>query len=301
MEQYIWRYMPIYKFEELLKTQCLRFSPIRDFNDRNDGQISDQLWNNYFKLILPILGGEERIIQTIENYMQKLLDSSFASCWTIRPQLNSYMWQNYTDNNGGIAIKVNFAKLCKHMESLSVKIIHRRVKYEKIQHSIKERLYTLHDLLTEKELAQTAIATKHSLKSKPDLIHYLTNYNYLFIKREEFAKEQEYRFVISPQQTETLDNWIKKINQLGVEYGTCMALGKYYIPDQSGYLEIHNTPLPKPKSIDFPFNDLVEEIHLSPHTSFFMAQKVFSLMTEFNIPFDNLHWKNSLKMRISKI
>ncbi|HBH47423.1 MAG TPA: hypothetical protein DDX98_02220 [Bacteroidales bacterium] len=294
MKKSIWRYMPLSVFEELIKTQQLRFSPIRDFNDPNDGHISDKLWYDYFNLIYPILGGEERIIWTIENYWRKLLDSSFVSCWTLQEKHTDYMWKKYAGIQGGVAIKVNKEKFCEHIDNQEKKIIHRDVNYERIQHTIKERILSLRELLKVREISSEICYQKENNRNIPKLIDYLNDHRFLFTKREEYSTEQEYRFVMTQTEHTDLELWVKKINQLGVEYGTCSALSNYYVAEKNDYLKVLNTPIPNAERISFPFNMLVEEIHLSPYTSFHLAKKVFSLLAENIIPFDIVYWRDKI-------
>jgi hypothetical protein len=87
----IWRYMDLFKFEDLLSTKSLFFSRIDNFGDLFEGRSSDKF----------------------HSIFEKYKKYTCANCWNQNDYESNLMWESYIkeDQEKGIAIQSSISKL----------------------------------------------------------------------------------------------------------------------------------------------------------------------------------------------
>lgn len=106
----IWRYMDLWKFEDLLKTQSLYFSTIKNMGDRFEGRIPDSIANIWIQKLTEM--GYHSVANTIEilKSYDPVLDYNILS-WTICKNESFALWKIYTKDSNAISIKSNILRL----------------------------------------------------------------------------------------------------------------------------------------------------------------------------------------------
>ena len=86
----VWRYMPINRFFDLLKTQRLYFRRTDCYEDQKEATLTEL---------------DEKVMHTTRtnNYWKQERRRHYVSCWIEAATELSYMWAEYSD--GGIAIE----------------------------------------------------------------------------------------------------------------------------------------------------------------------------------------------------
>lgn len=122
-EEFLWRYIDIHKFLNLMKQKRFSFTRMDQFEDALEGVPFETLQrfadiNKGLNLNLAnmILNPNEFILRT-ENMVSGRLDavlqiqsSNFVSCWFYEQRESMAMWNLYS-NPDGVAIKIPFGKL----------------------------------------------------------------------------------------------------------------------------------------------------------------------------------------------
>ena len=132
-DTYLWRYMSLPKFLDLITTQSLYFSTNTQLitGDPHEGTLpffTDFLFNldNNCKTIinnsnksssdLKILT-ESLNTKDISLKITDIRDKTFINCWHINDNENYLMWQSYAPESGGMAIVTDIHSLIEAMES----------------------------------------------------------------------------------------------------------------------------------------------------------------------------------------
>lgn len=127
---YLWKYMDIYKFFSFLLNKQLYFTRLDNFEDPLEG-LTDKLigliteYDSIYKLenLNPSFTDTERLsIHSNKNNLKKIIlseielqqKSQFASCWHIANKESIAMWKLYSDKNS-IAIRFKPSELIDKM------------------------------------------------------------------------------------------------------------------------------------------------------------------------------------------
>lgn len=104
-EEIIWKYLDLWKFEDLLNRKCLFFSRIDVFEDTFEGRSSDKLHSLF------------------EIYKER----TYANCWHQNDYESNLMWKVYIEDffkspkdSKGIVIQTSFTKLCKCLKDSKI-------------------------------------------------------------------------------------------------------------------------------------------------------------------------------------
>jgi hypothetical protein len=126
----IWRYLNLFKFEDLIKSQTLYFTRLDQFSDKLEGV-------SPFSCIKAILTdkekNEEQKKETFRLYkirMEKNRKVGFACCWHINNDLNFDMWDIYGQNSTeSICIETNVKRLDKVLVKSKLPFLEEPVQY----------------------------------------------------------------------------------------------------------------------------------------------------------------------------
>lgn len=112
----IWRYMDLWKFEYLLKTQSFYFSTIKNMGDKFEGRIPDFIANIWIQNLKE--QGYQSVSEVIEMLKshELVLNYNILS-WNISKNESFALWKIYTKNIKAIAIKSTVQRL---KESLNI-------------------------------------------------------------------------------------------------------------------------------------------------------------------------------------
>jgi hypothetical protein len=83
--------------------------------DEYEGFIHADFWEEFYRLMSPIVGREEHVMWTVEHAKLHFLDRCFASCWTYWATEREELWDEYAPGQG-ILLKTDVGAL---YESLS--------------------------------------------------------------------------------------------------------------------------------------------------------------------------------------
>jgi hypothetical protein len=262
---FAWRYMDLRKFRNLLSSKALFFCPIRRFIDEYEGFIHHDLQEELFKLMAPIVGGEERVMWTVEHAKLHILDSCFVSCWTYWDSEQRQLWDEYVGDEPGVVLKTEVEKLHTTLSNAApAQLICKPVRYSDYAEGEGSRLHTP---AFRGELANLSpYAMLFFSKANywiPDIVEQLEKYTFIFTKQPQFEYEREFRLVLATGHRVDFQGWRRHIEAVGVEYGTCGALSDFYINNHQEIAEIRRRP--KPEGILVPFDfSILSEIHVGP-------------------------------------
>ena len=117
----VWRYMNMMKFRWLMENGALYCRKINRLQDEFEGTI----FESEFRKILDNIGAHpyvrslglssEELRPRVENNGDILRDFVFVNCWNENEYESTLMWDRYTDETGGVAIRTNFDSLCKSL------------------------------------------------------------------------------------------------------------------------------------------------------------------------------------------
>ena len=119
VNQTIWRYMDLSKFERLLEDNGnLYFTRSDRFEDSLEGKCSEitlkELEEKYSKLHGEIfVENWKRLYYSKNDYIDAVRRNSFVSCWHINDYENKDMWKSYTSEKESIVIKSSIEKIYK--------------------------------------------------------------------------------------------------------------------------------------------------------------------------------------------
>ncbi|MFX0197539.1 MAG: DUF2971 domain-containing protein [Candidatus Hodarchaeota archaeon] len=253
------------KFIKLLESKALYFCPIRKFIDKYEGYIHEDLQEEISRLMGPIVGGEEKVLWTVENAVNHILDSCFISCWTLWTKEKLSLWTAYAGELG-VVFKTSIDRLHEWLSQEKYRFIYKPVRYSNHAEGIEWRLHApffRRNPRREMDAYDSAFLAKATYWI-PDLVKHLENLRFIFNKREEFKMEKEYRIILTTGHKVNFQEWKRAIQTLGVEYGTCGALTNFYISTKAEIDEIKKKPWPEGILVPFDFS-IVEQIRVSPN------------------------------------
>lgn len=120
---FLWKYIDIHKFLDLLIAKRFRFTRMDQFEDSLEGIPFESLYRiSAMKRELNV--GFSDIVKTVSDFADKSTDklygridvinhiqaSTYVSCWFLENRESMAMWNLYS-NKDGVAVKVNFGKL----------------------------------------------------------------------------------------------------------------------------------------------------------------------------------------------
>ena len=114
----IWRYMDLYKFEDLLKTRTLYCTQIDRFGDQLEGTRTQRSFERGMKLWLGRYRNEYQMgtelafpsalhVEDLSRTISR--EAIFASCWHKNKRESAKMWKRY--GQAGVAIQSNIGRL----------------------------------------------------------------------------------------------------------------------------------------------------------------------------------------------
>lgn len=126
----LWRYLDYFKFEDLIRTQCLYYSRLDKFVDKLEG-VSP--FSCIRAIILDSGENEERKREILRLYrirMDRNREVGFASCWHINESLNYEMWDSYGHkSSNSIAIRTTEKKVCSAIKKSRFTFLNEPVQY----------------------------------------------------------------------------------------------------------------------------------------------------------------------------
>ena len=111
----IWRYMDLWKFEDLLQKKSLYFSTIKNMGDKFEGRIPASIADIWIKKFEN--EKNHSMIKTIEclKSYEHVLNYNIL-CWNMSQSESFALWKIYTKNSKAIAIKSNIKSLKESLE-----------------------------------------------------------------------------------------------------------------------------------------------------------------------------------------
>lgn len=101
----IWKYLDLAKFLALLRYRCLHLAPTTEFSDRFEGDIGSVQRKKVIDRY-----GEEKFEQ-IRDFLRRLRERTFVSCWTENEFESDAMWRIYTGASYGVALQSTYERL----------------------------------------------------------------------------------------------------------------------------------------------------------------------------------------------
>ena len=116
---YIWRYIDLPKYISLLNDEALYFCRMDKLIDQFEGSlprpnILHRKADPHSKMIVQ---SSDKRIETHEKSMERLIrierTHAFVNCWHMNTHESAAMWQLYSSNTQGIAIRSTYRALCE--------------------------------------------------------------------------------------------------------------------------------------------------------------------------------------------
>ena len=129
---YLWRYMSLPKFLDLINTQEMYFANNKQLVDSDpyEGRLpifTDLLLAlikqiNFHKQAHPdlpdyIMNVDSKKIEKIHKTLEEIKENTFINCWHINNDENYLMWQSYAKEKGGVAIVTDIYSLIEAFET----------------------------------------------------------------------------------------------------------------------------------------------------------------------------------------
>jgi hypothetical protein len=112
--QQIWRYLDLWKFEDLLRTSCLYFRRADKLSDVGEGRLSTKevrgtsASETAFKAAYNIAPDGHAIDGAAHETTRRCM---FINCWNIGDEENPRMWAEYTTTSESVVISTTFEQL----------------------------------------------------------------------------------------------------------------------------------------------------------------------------------------------
>lgn len=131
-DTYLWRYMSLPKFLDLITTQEMYFANNKQLTecDPYEGRLpifTDLIlaWIkqiNFYKQAHPdlpdyIMNIDSKKIEKIHKTLEEIKEYTFINCWHINDDENYLMWQSYAQEKGGVAIVTDIYSLIEAFET----------------------------------------------------------------------------------------------------------------------------------------------------------------------------------------
>lgn len=107
----IWRYMDFAKFMWMMENSALYLPSISQFNDAHEGVFTKR---DYAALMKQL--GQEYGPEQIRNLAHWIRKNSTTTCWHINEVESSVMWDAYSGQSAGLAIRSTSGRLHKSMQ-----------------------------------------------------------------------------------------------------------------------------------------------------------------------------------------
>lgn len=131
--EFLWKYIDIHRFLNLIKTKRFRFTRMDQFEDPLEGipletlmqyaLIKNKVELNLADIILngsSLISSENKLPSRLTQIHQ-IQKSAFVSCWFFETRESMAMWNLYS-NSDGVAITVQFGKMKMHLKPVENKI-----------------------------------------------------------------------------------------------------------------------------------------------------------------------------------
>lgn len=127
-DQTIWRYMDLKSFISLIDKSSLFFTKSTCFKDKYEGRYPNvSKYKMHENRKIGLEQGQYQLIKTetdkksfLDIYKRadveheiEMCERTFINCWHVNNDESAAMWQLYTTNGEGIAIKSSFIRLCE--------------------------------------------------------------------------------------------------------------------------------------------------------------------------------------------
>jgi len=109
----VWRYMSLDKFEYLIDRKALFFARADQFNDPLEGTFPNGSVTLFSALKM-------RNLNEFLSKAESLRQSVAANCWHINNSESLSMWQRYTINSQGVAVRSTYSRLKKSISAYSI-------------------------------------------------------------------------------------------------------------------------------------------------------------------------------------
>jgi len=191
---YLWRYMSLPKFLDLVNTQEMYFANNMQLigEDPYEGALpmfTEMIFSirkqiNFYKQIHPelpdIVNGHDysKKIEQVCSTIDKIRECTYINCWHINNDENYLMWKSYANEKGGVAIVTNISSLSEAFET-DVEIKALPVEYE-TNAITKVQLPTYLDIISD----------EFDIKKLEEIV-----FTSSLFKKEFFKNEQELRLI----------------------------------------------------------------------------------------------------------
>lgn len=128
--QKVWRYMDLFKLEDIIKNKSLFFNRIDKFKDDLEG-ISPQSCEECILNTVNNKSKEEKIenIRLMKERFKHARKSTFTSCWHVNDFLNERMWIDYANTRDSIAVETTYGNLLKVKEEMQFPLHIEQIRY----------------------------------------------------------------------------------------------------------------------------------------------------------------------------
>ena len=111
----IWRYLDVWKFEDMIKKRSLFFSRADEQNDKDEGTYPNPILAELDKRFGSFPSADGNTYTFHEWHVQKERRSRLVSCWTLAPESNQ-AWDIYTKSSNSVAVCSSIGRLkrCFH-------------------------------------------------------------------------------------------------------------------------------------------------------------------------------------------
>lgn len=129
--KWLWRYMDLPKFINMITNKTLYFANARLFEDPREGYTNDS-----FNVRLAQITSDHSKTPFVDpnDSQRKFRNFLAVSCWTQLPVESVALWKMYTTGTSGVCIRTNIDILLEQLAPNKIPdLIHKRVSYEHIK------------------------------------------------------------------------------------------------------------------------------------------------------------------------
>lgn len=107
----LWRYMSFPKYVSLLSREELWFNSTKEFLDPYEGLLPEENKQEWIEHLMEKQGKRESYATRIVNAINKYIGIYLVNCWTHKDHQSAALWDLYTSNDEGVAIKTTVGDL----------------------------------------------------------------------------------------------------------------------------------------------------------------------------------------------
>lgn len=219
-ETIIWKYMDLFKYLDLIKSKKLFLSRIDTFHDKYEGKgLSREEIHTAFDV-----SPTDKFTQAIISSNEMLKKISYVSSWHINDNESSVMWDAYSNNNGGIAIKSTVGALKQSITS-DENIYISRIQYDRskldLKNFYKPILFKRPEFQEEKEVRVFFVENINKVLLKEIDINALPKFKKININPDTLIEAAYYHPL-------TVDWVIESINSIIGDYGPTPVKSSLY-------------------------------------------------------------------------